>query len=96
MPPKDLFKWDNRKLMVKSVVNGEWVEATEIKENPILEPFCAPCDTFDTPPVSFRVSVQATFKHRTRLFQELGLWKRPKLTYKTNRHYKRPKHHRKH
>lgn len=95
MPPKDLFKWENRKLMIKSVVNGEWVEAAEIKENPILEPFSAPCETLEVAPTTFCVSFQVKIKHRKRLFQELGLWKRPKLTYKTNRKYKRPKHHRK-
>lgn len=94
MPPKTIYKWDVGKLMIKSV-NGEWVEATKI-ENPILEPISAPCETFEVAPTTFSVSFQVKIKHRKRLFQELGLWKRPKLTYKTNRHYKRPKHHRKH
>ena len=95
MPPKDFVKLDWPKVLVKSV-DGEWVEAGEIHEFPTE--CLGPIDASLLKPttINYSFSFHLTIKHRTRLLQELGLWKRPKLTYKTNRKYRRPKHHRKH
>ena len=95
MPPKDFIRWDGPKVLVKSV-DGEWVEAGEIHkfQTECLEPIDARILKPTT--LNFTFRFQARFKRDTRLLQELGYLKRPKLTYKTNRKYQRPKHHRKH
>lgn len=91
MPPKNIIKLDVHRMLVKSV-DGEWVEIGEIHE--CLEPIDA--SILKPTTLNFTFRFQARFKRDTRILQELGYLKRPKLTYKTNRKYKRPKHHRKH
>lgn len=95
MPPKDLMKLGIRKLMIMSA-DGEWKELGGVVENPILEPICEGIKTYDIAPTKVSFTFHAKWKNRTRLLQELGYLKRPKLTYKTNRKYQRPKHNRKH
>jgi hypothetical protein len=99
MPPKDFLDWGSSKMSLMNA-NGE-IEAFGDFDPDASFSLCADDDrepSLSSTSFSWEFSGEAVW-HRTKrrsFLQNLGYLKRPKLTYKTNRKYRRPKHHRKH